>query len=195
MCPTPLGRIHTRVAAVSLLPALLGAVLSIVAMNASWIVLIAVFLIIGVLLDAAVYSWLVRYQPPWLTFLLAVFEFALTLLVGAGLLKLETDLIGGVPNIVEAIVFFWIAWSLAVATKIILFPLISLTYLESAGEFRRTTWSVPESQAAFPVLAAPEGGAGPVVRQASGVHAQPLERQPSPSGVHAAPGRHLAQRR
>ena len=187
MCPTPLGRIHSRVATVILLPALLGLILSLITMDASWIVFIAVFLLIGVTLDAAVYSWLIRYQPPWLTVVLAFFEFGLVLLVGAGLLKLNTDLIGGVPDIVEAIVFFWVAWALAAITKIVLLPLLSLTYLESAGEFRRAEWSVPAEQASFPVLAMPEGQPGALVERASGVHAKPLPRQPSPSGVHEVP--------
>ena len=71
-----------------------------------------------------------------------------------------------------------------------LLPLISLTYLESAGEIRRIEWSIPESQVPLPVLASgaeAKRGPGPVVREASGVHAKPLPQLPSPSGVHRVP--------
>lgn len=181
MCPTPLGRIQTRVATI-VLPAVLGVILSLITGRPDWIVLIGVFLLLGVALDAAVYSWLIKYQPPWVTGVLAFGEFALLLLLA---FVLDLDL-----SLLEAVVFYWVAWALAIQTKIALLPIYSLTYLESAGEFRRIQWSIPASQAAFPVLASPEeasGGPGPVVRAASGVHARPLERQPSPSGVHAAP--------
>lgn len=181
MCPTPIGRIHTRVATITL-PAVLGLVTSLVTGNLEWLVLIGVLLLLGVALDAGVYSWLLKYQPPWMTGVLAVAELGL-LLVLAAVLGL------GIQPL-AAIAFYWVAWTLAIATKIALLPIFSLTYLESAGEFRRIQWSIPPSQVAFPVLASPEegkAGLGPVVRAASGVHAAPLERRPSPSGVHAMP--------
>ena len=73
MCPTPIGRIHTRVA-ILFLPALLGTILSLATGRPDWIVLIGVYLMLGVALDAGVYAWVIRYQPPWMTFVLAVFE-------------------------------------------------------------------------------------------------------------------------
>jgi len=178
MCPTPVGRIHTRVATIWL-PALLGAIVALATWNADWIVLIGVFLLLGVALDAAVYSWLLRYQSPMTTFALAVAELAL-LLVLTGVLGLEIPILG-------AIAFYWGAWLLAIATKIAVLPIASLTYIESAGEFRRIQWSVPASQVAVPLLAAPDrpsAGPGAVVASASGAHAVPLEPRPSPSGVH-----------
>lgn len=181
MCPTPLGRIHTRVATI-VLPALLGLIVSLITGNLDWLVLIGVFLLLGVALDAGLYSWLLRYQPPWMTGVLAFGEFALLLLL-ALVLGLDIPVLG-------AIVFYWAAWLLAIGSKIALLPIASLTYLESAGEFRRTEWSVPASQAALPVLASPAASGeepGPVVSAASGVHAAPLERRPSPSGVQAVP--------
>jgi hypothetical protein len=181
MCPTPTGRIHTRVATIAG-PALLGVFASLVTGNAAWIVLVGVYLLEGVALDAAVYSWLLRYQPPWMTFVLAFFELGI-LLVLADVLELGLSILG-------AIVFYWTCWLLAIVTKIVLLPILSLTYLESSFEFRRTAWSIPPAQAVVPVVAsAAEANAGPgaVIEQASGVHRKPLEALPSPSGIHARP--------
>ena len=181
MCPTPTGRIHTRVATIAG-PALLGVFASLVTGNAAWVVLVGVYLLEGVALDAAVYSWLLRYQPPWMTFVLALFELGI-LLVLASVLELGLSILG-------AIVFYSACWLLAIVTKIVLLPILSLTYLESSFEFRRTAWSIPPAQAVVPVVAsAAEANAGPgaVIEQASGVHRKPLEALPSPSGVHARP--------
>jgi hypothetical protein len=180
MCPTPVGRVHTRVATITL-PALLGTILWLITGNEGWIVLIGVYLLLGVALDAAVYSWAIRYQPPWMTGVLGLVEFGL-LYVLANVLE-----VGLTPA--EAIFLYWASWLLAYFTKIVLLPIFSLTYLESAAEFRRPEWSIPPSQASLPVLAsaAEDSEPGPLVRAASGVHAVPLEPKPSPSGVHAAP--------
>ncbi len=189
MCPTPTGRIHTRTAAIPL-PALFALLLTLVTGHGDWLALIGIYYVMGVFLDAAVYSWLFRYQPPWMTFVLAVAEL--------GILLVISQIIGnaagsGLTNvgIGEAIIFYWVAWILAIPiTKVVLLPLISLTYLESAGEIRRIEWSIPESQLPLPVLASSaeaKRGPGPVVREASGVHAKPLPQLPSPSGVHRLP--------
>ena len=187
MCPTPTGRIHTRTATF-VLPTVLGIVLSLITGHWDWLVLVGVYYLLGTFLDTAVYSWLLKYQPPWVGFALALSEFGL-LLVLAGILN---DSKGGLSHISipEAAVFFWASWSLAAVTKIVVLPLVSLTYFESAGEFRRTEWSVPPPLEPLPVLAstvAPELAPGPLVREASGVHSRPLEPLPSPSGVHAVP--------
>jgi hypothetical protein len=182
VCPTPVGRIHTRVASLTL-PALLGLILSLITGEAGWIVLIGVYLLLGVALDAAVYSWLLRYQPPWMTFVLALGEFGL-LYVLANVLELGLSPL-------EAIVFYWVSWTLAIFTKVVLLPIFSLTYIESSLEFRRAGWSIPPEQAPMPVLAAVDesAGPGPLLRSASGAHAVPLEPLPSPSGAHhRAPG-------
>jgi hypothetical protein len=181
MCPTPVGRIHTRVA-ILVLPALLGIILSLLTGRPDWIVLIGIYLLLGVALDAGVYSWLLRYQPPWMTFVLALAELGL-LYVLARVLKLDL-------TSAEAIIFYWVAWLLAIFTKVVLLPIFSLTYLESSLEFRRTDWSIPPAQAAMPVLATPEdalAGAGPLLRSASGEHAVPLKPLPGPSQVFDIP--------
>ncbi|HYH62719.1 MAG TPA: hypothetical protein VD766_12700, partial [Solirubrobacterales bacterium] len=179
MCPTPVGRIHTRVAI--LVPgAILGVLLSIITGRPDWIVLIGVFLLLGISLDAGLYSWAVHYQPPWMTFVLALFEFGL-LLVLANILELNLSL-------AEAIIFYWVVWSMAAITKVVVLPIASLTYLESAGEFRRIEWSVPDTQASLPVLASvgAPSGAGLFDRAVNeGAHSLPLA--PSPSGVHQLP--------
>jgi hypothetical protein len=185
MCPTPTGRIHTRTATF-VLPTLLGLILSLITGHWDWLVLVGVYYLLGVFLDTAVYSWLLKYQPPFVAIVLALAEFGL-LLVLAGILNDTAD--GGLSNVAvwEAAIFFWACWILAALTKIVVLPIASLTYGESAGEFRRTEWSVPPPLEALPVLASSaeaKAGPGPVIREASGVHARPLEPLPSPSGVH-----------
>lgn len=181
MCPTPLGRVHTRVATLTL-PAVFGTILSFATGKPDWIVLIGVFLLLGVALDTGLYAWLLRYQPPWMTFVLAVGEFWL-LYVLANILKLDLSFLG-------ALILYWVSWLLAVGTKIVILPIVSLTYLESSFEFRRVQWSIPPSQAPLPVLASTaeaEKGPGTLVKAASRVHAAPLQRLPSPSVVHEVP--------
>src|SRR5918997_3376471 len=87
MCPTPTGRIHTRTATI-VLPALLGLILSLVTGHWDWLVLVGVYYLLGVFLDAAVYSWLLPWQPPFVGLVLALAEFGL-LLVLAGVLNDE----------------------------------------------------------------------------------------------------------
>ncbi len=190
MCPTPTGRIHTRTAAI-FLPALLGVILSLITGHWDWLALIGIYYVMGIFLDTAVYSWLFRFQPPWMTVVLAIAELGLLLVLSQVIAQSNDG--GGLSNIQiwEAIVFYVAAWILAIPiTKVVLLPLLSLTYLESAGEIRRTEWSIPESQVPLPVLASgaeAKRGPGPVVREASGVHAKPLPQLPSPSGVHRLP--------
>jgi hypothetical protein len=188
MCPTPTGRVHTRTAIIWG-PALLGLILSLVTGQPDWIVIIGIYYVMGITLDTLVYSWGFKYQPPWMTFVLALAEWGL-LLVLVGLLNDASE--GKLPNvsILEASIFYWASWIIAIWTRVAILPLVSLTYLESAGEFRRTEWSIPAQNVAVPVLASTEeakGGPGPVVREASGAHARPLEQLPSPSGVHRVP--------
>lgn len=184
MCPTPIGRVHTRVTTILIGPAVLGLIITLISGHLDWIALIGVYLLLAIFLDTAVYSWLLKYQPPWMTFVLALAEY--------GLLLAVTQLLEGFPNItvLEATIFYWASWILAIWAKIVILPLLSLTYLESAGEFRSTEWSLPPQQVALPVLASAaeaRRGPGELVRAASGVHAKPLENLPAPSGVHAVP--------
>ncbi len=188
MCPTVIGRVHTRVSTIVLGPALIGLIFSLVSGHWDWLVLIGVYLMLGIFLDTSIYPWLLRWQPPWVGLVLAIAEFGL-LLVLAGILNDKT---GGLHNISigEAAWFFWLSWVTASLIKIVVLPIANLTYTESAAEFRRPGWSVPPPLEPLPILASSDeakAGPGPVIREASGVHAKPLEPLPSPSGVHRLP--------
>src|SRR3954466_1773164 len=106
MCPTPTGRIHTRTATI-VLPALLGLILSLITGHWDWVVLIGVYYLLGIFLDTAVYSWLLKYQPPFVAIVLALSEFGL-LLVLVGLLN---DAAGGLSHIEiwQAAIFYWVS--------------------------------------------------------------------------------------
>ena len=190
MCPTPTGRIHTRTATI-FLPALLGLIVSLITGHWDWLIIVGVYYVMGIFLDTAVYSWLFRFQPPWMTFVIAIAELGFLLVLSQVIARTNDG--GGLSHVSigEAIIFYWICWILAIPiTKVVLLPLLSLTYLESAGEIRRVEWSIPESQVPLPVLASgaeAKRGPGPVVREASGLHAKPLPQLPSPSGVHRLP--------
>jgi hypothetical protein len=160
MCPTTLGRLHTRVATLAFLPALLGLILWAATGRSDWIELLGIYLLLGVALDVVIYPWAIKYQPPWMTFVLALAELGLLYAIARGLNIHLTAL--------EAIGYYWAAWLLAVGTKIVLLPIVSLTYLESAGEFRRDEWSIPPSQELIPIMpSAPKDGHGAVVESAS----------------------------
>jgi len=160
MCPTTLGRIHTRVATLVFLPALLGLILWAATGTLNYLVLLGIYLLLGVALDVVVYSWAIKYQPPWMTFVLALAELGL-LYATARVLHINLTAL-------EAIGYFWASWLLAVATKIVLLPIVSLTYLESAGEFRREQWSIPPELALIPILpTATQNGSGTLVKAAS----------------------------
>jgi len=183
MCPTPLGRIETR-AFILIGPALLGLILSLATGNEGWIVLIGVYFLMGVALDLTVYPLVIKWQPPWLTFVLAVGEFVLLYLLAQ---VLEIPL-----QPVDAIWFYWVSWTLAIWTKVAILPILSLAWIENAGEFRATGWSIPPEYVPVPAIAAsPDATPGALVREFSTVNEVPAElrRLPSPSGVHRTPER------
>ncbi len=160
MCPTTLGRIHTRVATLAFLPALLGLLLWATTARSDYLELLGILLLLGVALDVFVYSWAIKYQPPWMTFVLGLVELGLLYAIARALDIHLTAL--------EAIGFYWTAWLLAIGTKIVLLPIVSLTYLESAGEFRREEWSIPPELELMPILpSAVGGGRGAVVEAVS----------------------------
>src|ERR687889_344071 len=105
MCPTPVGRIHTRTAII-IGPAILGAILSLITGDAEWIVLIGIYYLIGMVLDTVVYAPLIAYQPPWMTFVLAIFEYAILIAI-ANLVEL------GISEL-DASIFFWVSWVIAI---------------------------------------------------------------------------------
>ncbi len=182
MCPTPLGRTQTRTA-ILVGPAILGLILSLVTHNEGWIVLIGIYLVMGVVLDVLFYPLVIKWQPPWLTFVLAVGEFVILYVLSQ---VLEVGL-----KPVEAIVFYWVSWVLANWTKIVVLPLLELTWIESGGEFRTTGWSTPAEHELHPVLATvnPDPTGNRLVREFSAINKVPEELRDLPrlSGVHLRP--------
>src|SRR4051812_612756 len=133
MCPTATGRLHTRTAGI-ITAAIFALIVSLITWHFDWLALVGLYFVMGVVLDWTVYSWLFRFQPPWMTLVIALSELGFLLVLSRALA--EQGGAGGLAHIsiLEAIVFFWCCWLLAVpVTKVVLLPLISLTYLESAG--------------------------------------------------------------
>jgi hypothetical protein len=192
MCPTVLGRVQTRVA-ILVGPALLATILSLVTGDEGWIVTIGLYLLVAVALDTTFYPRVIRWQPPWLTFLLGVTEFVIVFVLvkvlqpgqpGFG----DPDALLG-PGDAKPILLFWVSWLLAVTTRIVVLPIVSLSWLENGGEFRITGWSIPPEAEPLPLLAAvsPEAAQGRLLRELSSVHAASGQRRPPLSGAHARP--------
>jgi hypothetical protein len=184
MCPTPIGRVQTRWS-ILIIPAIIAAIVSLITGNEGWIVLLGVYYILGVTLDTAFYPFVIRWQPPWLTFVLAVGEFVLVYIL-AHVLKV------GLTN-VEAVVEYWVVWIIAVWTKVAILPLLSLSWIENAGEFRQTGWSVAPEYQPLPVTAftppMESEGAPALARSFSSVQKIPdeLKNLPSPSSIQKIP--------
>jgi hypothetical protein len=101
----------------------------------------------------------IRWQPPWPTGALALAEFVLLFVLvktlqpghpGYG----EPDALPGVADW-HPVALFWISWCLAIATKIVVLPLVSLSWIEDGGEFLHTEWTIQPRQEPVPVVAAP----------------------------------------
>jgi len=189
VCPTAFGRVQTRVATL-VLPALLAAALSIAYRDEAWIVTIGLYLVMGVALDVLVYQWVIRWQPPWLTGALALAEFVLLFIIlktldpghpGFG----EPDALPGVSDW-HPVLLFWVSWCLAIATKIVVLPLLSLSWIENGGEFRYTDWTVQPRHEPVPVIAVapPASNTSPDLQE----FANPEQGERKPAPATSAPG-------
>ena len=198
MCPTPLGRVETRTFTL-ILPALLAAIVSLATDNAGWIVTIGIFYLMGVALDLTIYQWFITWQPPWLTFVLAVGEFVILFVLVKILepghppfgVPSSDGIVGG--NDWRPIVLYWVAWILADWTKIVVLPLVSLSWVENGGEFRQVGWTVAPEYQAVPIVARVEPAAtgGQLTREFSGVFEAADVKLARPlTSVHRIPSEH-----
>jgi hypothetical protein len=144
MCPTLLGRLQTRFA-VLVIPALIAVIVSLIDQNPDWLALIGLYLVMGCILDVVVYRPVFSWQPGWLTFIIAVAEWILLLVLA---LTLEFEV-----GFIEGSIFYWAVWLVAQTVRIVLLPLIFLTRLEDGGEFRQPVWTIPAQLEQLPVLA------------------------------------------
>ena len=150
MCPTTLGRVQTR-AFIVLGPLALSLLLWLLTGSPGYPEIIGIYLAQGWLLDTLVYPRVISWQPPWLTGVLGAAEFAIVYVLAHAFRVPLSNL--------DAVWFYWASWTIAVWTRIVVLPLLRLTWLEDGGEFRPIRWTVPvqrEAEVAPPTPAETE---------------------------------------
>jgi hypothetical protein len=87
----------------------------------------------------------------------------------------------------KPIALYWGSWTLAVVTRIVLLPLVTLSWLEDGGEFRTTDWSIAAEAQPVSVTAAVDATAAEsrLVREFTTV--RKIERQPPLTNVQKVP--------
>lgn len=183
MCPTLLGRLHTRLAMVAL-PALAAAIAFWLGAGAHWLALAGMWLVLGAAVDAGLYRPLVRWQPGVLT-------------VGMGLA--EWILVAGVAHavhlgigVVALSVAYWSGWLVGHAVRLAVLPVVFVTRQEEGGEVGRPRWWIPAGQHVRPP--APDRGT-PLPPRLSGLWTHPTSDGPAlppPSHVGPIPAEFLA---
>jgi len=75
----------------------------------------------------------------------------------------------------QPILWFWVVHTFEIVNKIVVLPLLSLSWIENGGEFRKVGWSVAPEYQSLPLLAAIDEGpaAGRLAREFSAAHAVP----------------------
>jgi hypothetical protein len=149
-------------------------------------VTIGIYYLMGVALDLTIYQRFITWQPPWLTFVIAVGEFVilfvLVKVLEPGHAPYGTpadDAIVGQDDW-RPILLYWVSWTLANWTKIVILPLVSLSWLENGGEFRQVGWSVAPEYLALPIVARVEPAArGELAREFSGAVEAFIDAKPA----------------
>jgi hypothetical protein len=130
MCYTLFGRLHTR--CVSLVgPAVLAEAFALATDKPDYWMLFALMFVCGVTLDLFVYSWLIGYQPHWLTLSLAIIEFFVIKWVMEWPYPFEIRL-----HTRQALIFYTLAWGITWLTLRVVLPRMYPRWVEEAGEFR-----------------------------------------------------------
>jgi hypothetical protein len=160
------GRIESRFSAT--LVALLGVCALAAALPAFWpLELVGVMLLVGVVLDALLYS-AIDYQPGWYALPLGLLELVLTM--GA------VRVIGIHAPLATALAVYAGAWLVAQVLAQAGFPLLSLSYAENGGELGHA--GAAAAAATLALLAGAGGFAWakrpPTVHLAAGIHQGPI---------------------
>jgi hypothetical protein len=168
MCPTTLGRVETRVA-ILIGPAILATIISLLTRDEGWIVTIGIYLLMGVAEFLILFVLLKVLQPGQ---------------PGYG----DGDVVLGRDDW-KPILLYWVVWTIAVWTRIVILPLVSLSWVEDGGEFRRTGWSIPAESQPLPIVAIVDEQAGRtgLAREFSMIGDLSVERGPPLSSVAQRP--------